>query len=269
VVVFGESGVGKSSVINMLLGATEISCGPRGHTFEPTSFLLNFPRDFLPNTPVTLWDTVGFNVDNTGIVPETEAIVALYKLLHELSNAGGVSLLVFVIRGPHIKESTQHNWTLFNDVICNKGIPSIVVVTGMEGMASKPNGMDDWREENKETFTKYGISPTRYACVTTSKGRKTNKGIFADEGLYLESQQRLLSIIHSAHAVLPLQVPPIQWFKTVLEKSFLGIKYRHTREKDVLVDNILETLRDKCGMAEDEAIMLEKRLKEVEIDPGF
>jgi hypothetical protein len=251
----------------MLLGDVQAltSNSATGCTFKSDPFPLDFPPDFGPAKPLKLWDTAGLNEGDVGTVPSTDAIVSLYQLLNQLSNSSGVSLLVFVIRGPRIKASTQHNWTLFKEVICQNGVPSIVVVTGMENLASKPNGMDDWWEENVETFRNYAISPTRYACVTASKGRKTKKGIFTNEDLYLESRQRLLERIYSACAVQPLQVPPIQWFKTVLEKSFLGIKFRHTQEKEVLVDDILETLRDKCGMKEGDAFALGKRLQKLEI----
>jgi hypothetical protein len=215
--------------------------------------------------PLKLWDTTGLNEDDVGTVPSTDAIVSLYQLLNQLSNSSGVSLLVFVIRGPRIKASTQHNWTLFKEVICQNGVPSIVVVTGMEDSADQPGGMDGWWEENVETFRNYGISPTGYACVTASKGRKTKNGEFTNEDLYLESRHRLLERIYSACAVQPLQVPLIQWFETVLDKPLLGIKVLGNREKEVLVDEILAALRNKCGMKEDDAFTLRKMLKKVEI----
>jgi hypothetical protein len=51
-----------------------------------------------------------------------------------------------------------------------------------------------------------------------------------------------------------LQVPPspIQRFKTVLDKPLLGIKFLGNWEKEVSADEILETLRDKCGGMKEE-----------------
>jgi hypothetical protein len=78
---------------------------------------------------LTLWDTAGLNEGDVGTVPSCPCTKSL------TSFPTRVSLLVFVIRGPHIKGSTQHNRMLFNKVICQNGVPSIVVVTGMENLA--------------------------------------------------------------------------------------------------------------------------------------
>jgi GTP-binding protein EngB required for normal cell division len=262
VIVFGETGAGKSSVINMLLGdgQAQTSNSARGCTFESNPFPFDFPPDFGPNKSLTLWDTAGFNEGDVGTVPSTEAMVSLYKLLNKLSNKNGVSLLVFVMRG-RIKASTKLNWTLFNEVICQSDVPSVVVVTAMENMANKPKGMDSWWEENVETFNEYGITPTGYACVTASKGRK-KRGMFVNEALYLESQKRLSHLIYSTCAVEPLQVPPIQWFKTIVGKPWFKF---WQGEKEVLVDDILEALRDKCGMKEDDVFALGKLMKKAEV----
>ncbi|KAJ3566734.1 hypothetical protein NP233_g6813 [Leucocoprinus birnbaumii] len=109
IILFGESGGGKSSVVNTLsndANAASTLGGARGFTSESRGY----DADIL-GEPVTLWDTAGLDGGDAGRLPRADAICQLYRLLQSLSD--GVNLLVFVMRGPRIKGSVSVNWKVF------------------------------------------------------------------------------------------------------------------------------------------------------------
>ncbi|OJA17865.1 hypothetical protein AZE42_05901, partial [Rhizopogon vesiculosus] len=93
IIVFGESGVGKSSIINMLMGepVAAVSNQAVGCTYESTKF-----RATIADKEVMLYDTAGLNEAEAGTVSPEQAIENLRSLVTELKT---VNLLVYCIRG--------------------------------------------------------------------------------------------------------------------------------------------------------------------------
>ena len=54
---------------------------------------------------INVFDTVGLGEGKTGTVSAAKAIEALYRLMRGLN--GGVSLLVYVVRGPRLRHSIR------------------------------------------------------------------------------------------------------------------------------------------------------------------
>lgn len=135
VVIFGETGVGKSSIVNMLSAkdVAKTSNGTKGCTFHSTAYDID-----VLGRPMTLHDTAGLDEGEAGHIPKAEAIVQLYKLIRSLSD--GVSLLMFVMRAPRIKDSAAKNWQFFSKIICQGQVPAVIVVTGLE----LEEDMDKW-----------------------------------------------------------------------------------------------------------------------------
>ncbi|KAF8970952.1 P-loop containing nucleoside triphosphate hydrolase protein [Flammula alnicola] len=121
IIVFGESGAGKSSIVNMLVGSdvAKISSLATGCTFESN------PYDFnIEDVLFKIHDTAGLDEGEAGRVPKIEAIVQLWKLLRDLKD--GVSLLIFCMRAPRMKDSPKNNWSLFHDILCQKKVPIVI-----------------------------------------------------------------------------------------------------------------------------------------------
>jgi hypothetical protein len=62
-------------------------------------------------------------------------------LVTDLSNSGGVNLLVFVMKRGRLTETIYKNYDLFHHGFCNSNVPIVVVVTGCEDI--EPT-MDRW-----------------------------------------------------------------------------------------------------------------------------
>jgi tRNA U34 5-carboxymethylaminomethyl modifying GTPase MnmE/TrmE len=187
VVIFGEEGVGKSSVVNMIAGR-EVASTPgdsSDRTFDSKSFLVD-----LDGRPVRLWDTVGLHEGgvNTGA---KDAIVNLYKLLKSLES--GINLLVYCVRGPQPDISrTTRNYKIFNNGLCQKQVPIVLVVTGLE----EEESTDKWWAKNKESFGEPAaeMSFKSQACVTATRG-KLRDGTHVFEQEYEESTSKVRKLV--------------------------------------------------------------------------
>ncbi|XP_037026310.1 uncharacterized protein LOC119067440 [Bradysia coprophila] len=145
VIVFGETGSGKSSLVNLLLRQDEAKVSDKavGCTF-------NFKKYETPH--FNLYDTVGLSEGREGTLKQSQAIKQLVRLLKSLEE--GVSLLVFVIEKGRIKKSMENNYRLFIEGICMKKVPVVLGITHCE----MENERGQWWNENKEHFDKYGMT---------------------------------------------------------------------------------------------------------------
>ncbi|TEB33773.1 hypothetical protein FA13DRAFT_111745 [Coprinellus micaceus] len=239
VVLFGETGVGKSSVINMLLGTEEATVSPNalGCTLSSTGY-----EGAIGEQNYTFWDTIGLNEGDQGKVPNMTAVTALYHLLKSLSNKGGVSLLVFCMRSPRITDAGHKNWLLFRDIICQGRVPTVLAVTHLDSQEA----MDGWWSENEQAFVgQYGICPSKevqrvfsggedihsddgVACITATKG-KFKRGHYVNEEEYEESCVKIRRLVFEFHSPYPWKVNPVAWFNRVVEevdRKFLCFQWK-------------------------------------------
>jgi GTPase SAR1 family protein len=140
ILVFGTSGVGKTSMINELTGTqnptsngatgcTSVKCTRYGRQYE-----------FI--------DTAGLNESQFGTVKIQDAVCELVNLLTK--SICGFNLLIFV------NKSSYHdadNYNLFVKTITRNQIPVIGVVTGLE---DEPN-MQNWVEVKEHKFREHGM----------------------------------------------------------------------------------------------------------------
>ncbi|KAF9244999.1 P-loop containing nucleoside triphosphate hydrolase protein [Melanogaster broomeanus] len=159
VILFGETGVGKSSVINLIAGEQTAKVSPdvEGCTMDSTDYVIP-----IEGRDVKIWDTVGLEEPEMGVNGYLTAIEKAHALICKLSEAGGVDLLLFCIRGSRITATTQSNYRLFYEVLCDKRVPIALVITNLEREVK----MEDWWERNKMYIEKYGIHSAGHACVT-------------------------------------------------------------------------------------------------------
>ncbi|KAF9245012.1 hypothetical protein BU15DRAFT_59175 [Melanogaster broomeanus] len=129
VVVFGESGVGKSSVINVIAGQTiaktsndAVGCTFRHQCYEVT----------VNGLGVNLWDTAGLDEGTEGTVPATQAEENLRAFLRQITKRDGIDLLMYCIRGTRARKALLRNYNIFYAAICRKKVPVALIVTGLE-----------------------------------------------------------------------------------------------------------------------------------------
>ncbi|KAK2459941.1 hypothetical protein APHAL10511_008026 [Amanita phalloides] len=253
VVVFGETGAGKSSLINLIAGNDIAPIANRavGETFRSTCYTVE-----LDGMRVNLHDTAGLDEGQGGTVSNQDAIVQLYTLLRRLDT--GVSLLVFCMRGPRIKESCVKNWRLFREIICQMRVPIVLAVTGLE---NEEPSMDSWWTQNEKHFITYKMCPNGVACVTATRGRQTGGGYKFDEE-YSESQVKIRRSIRMIHLHHPWRVPAAEWFKVIIETSYResGKSVEEIKTSKTVIGSATQELMARCEMSKEEANELAQKL---------
>lgn len=195
-----------------------------------------------------IFDTAGFDEGEQGQAPSSDAISQLHGLVKELD---GVSLLVYCMRGPRVKEGSTANWKLFHRVICKEEVPIVAVVTGLEELGKD---MDEWWPRNENVFEKYGLQPLNVACITAIKGKR---GVYEKE--YKWSKARVQNIITEYHMESPWHTEKDSWWGD-LWKGYLGLFWQG-RGEGGSEEPTLEDLVDGCGLDPKEAHKVLEALK--------
>ena|ERR1700722_730685 len=246
IILFGETGCGKSSIVNMIAEQelAPMSNGAAGCTFRSVPYQVD-----IMGMSYTIYDTAGLDEGESGNVPKEEAIIQLYKLLCSLKD--GVSLLIFCMRGPRIKDAVYKNWRLFHEIICQKQVPIAIAITGLEDEDS----MDEWWYKNKGVFQGYGMNPCGIACITATRGKKKS-GVYRLSEEYEESKKKVWKLIRAHHLEKSWNMEKIEWFSDIVITSYTSDWCRRIKEhREVHREEgaVINELVRRCGMSPAEA----------------
>jgi hypothetical protein len=249
IILFGESGSGKSSIINMIAGNSVaiVSSSVHGCTFQTTRYTVD-----IMGKSFNLYDTAGLDEGDAGTVPKNDAIVQLFRLLKSLNT--GINLLVFCMRGPRIKDAAHKNWRLFNEIICRNQVPIIIAITGLE----QEEVMDEWWVRNKGAFQQYGMYPQGVGCITAIRGRRSKSGGYMFDDEYEESKGKMQRLLRAYHLENPWSMQPVEWFSTIVNVTYSSgscpwSKTKEHRTVETVVGPGIRQLVERCEMTEEEA----------------
>ncbi|KAG2151285.1 P-loop containing nucleoside triphosphate hydrolase protein [Suillus bovinus] len=249
IVLFGQAGAGKSSLVNLMAekDVAITSNDMKSCTLRWKEYPIEFDGE-----SYKVFDTIGLEEPQLGIPQYLDAIENAYTLIQHLESQGGIDLLLFCMRAGRLTATLQSNYRLFYEFLCDKKVPIVIAITGLE---IERKDMDDWWKRNEELFRRYKIQVADHACITAIKGNYEDK--------YEQSRTTIRKLVKNFTA----DGQKLAWNGANGGNSLFVSFMR--KLKELLVGNgklsakkdMVPRLIKRCGMSPDVAKQLVHRIK--------
>lgn len=248
-IVFGEMGVGKSSLINLIAGeqVAKSSSGVQSCKLPSTGYSIRLSD---PQLNVNLFDTVGLDSPTMDNASYLDALVKAHELIVSLKHQGGIHGLLFCIKGGRVSRTMQQNYRLFYEFLCQEKVPLALVITNLETEVN----MDDWWTRNKDHVEKSGVVPFTQVCITTIKGHQN-----AYENRYFESRKKVHDMLRELGSAEPYSVDVSSWFVRMyrlLPELLLAVKTLGKSHR-----KMMRMLTKRCKLRKEDAVRLLQRIE--------
>ncbi|KAG1721514.1 kinase-like domain-containing protein [Suillus lakei] len=162
VLLFGETGVGKSAIINLIMGrdVAQTSLWAETCTLQHTSHEVR-----LKDRTFKLWEV-------SSIEPLRSSSNFLAKWLlkkpHKLFKDDGVYLLLYCIRGSRAQRALVKDYKIFTkEVRSTVGPGRVSVAAVVTALEDYPTNMDNWWAKNKDNLERLGMQFSAHVCITS------------------------------------------------------------------------------------------------------
>lgn len=248
IVLFGQAGAGKSSLVNLMAGkqVASTSNDMKSCTLRWEEYSIQFGGE-----SYNVFDTVGLEEPQLGVQQYLDAVENAYTLIQNLERRGGIDLLLFCMRAGRLTTTLQTNYRLFHEFLCEKKVPVVVVITYLE---TEVGEMDAWWTRNKDIFREREVHVAGHACITAIKGNYLKR--------YEQSRTTIRSIVKEFTADGQKEV----WkggdnlFVSLMQK-LKGLLVGKGKGKPRLKKNMVSSLTKRCGLTQDVARQLADRIK--------
>ncbi|KAG1807738.1 hypothetical protein EV424DRAFT_226712 [Suillus variegatus] len=164
VLLFGETGVGKSSIINLIMGRNVAQTSPDAAT---CTLHHTCHEVILADRRFKLWEVS--SIESMGFFRTLFTKWRLKKSYKKLYRDDGVYLLLYCMRGSRPQRALLRDYKFFTDIVGSTataagGVPVAAVVTSLEDY---PKDMDKWWSRNKDNMERLGMRFSAHACITS------------------------------------------------------------------------------------------------------
>jgi len=180
VVIVGEHGIGKSSIINLIAGrnVAKTSNDSAACTLQVESYTACIDGKYYE-----LWDTPGLeegsaSLENTRF---SDAVESLQRL-------EGIDLLVYCMHGSRAKAALLNNYNAIRSLVPST-TPVVAVITRLERYR---NCMEDWWSNNVSELSSFGMEFADHACITALPYSNTLLPAFRERLVHSQSAVRNL-----------------------------------------------------------------------------
>ncbi|KAI6018392.1 hypothetical protein EDC04DRAFT_454647 [Pisolithus marmoratus] len=191
VLVMGETGSGKSSVVNLLVGTkvAEVSNEASACTTKTIGHTATIQGKTTP-MKMHIWEVVGFNQ------PEDRYGKALDMDLDPIFQANArVDVILFCMQGSRLRNTPTRIFEHLNNVLGGRIV--VPVITNLE----REEDMESWwGKYGDRVGTCMGLSGTEHACITGLQDRKY-------EAKSMQSRALLISILEGRYSLHQNSIP--------------------------------------------------------------
>ncbi|KAG1745364.1 kinase-like domain-containing protein [Suillus paluster] len=193
VLLFGETGVGKSSIINLIMGQDAAQTSPDA---EPCTLTHTAYEVILGIRRFKLWEVS--SIDSMGFFQSLFYKWRLKKTYKKLYKDDGVYLLLYCMRGSRAQRAMIRDYKFFTDVVGSSAgpgrVPVAAVVNNLEDYSTD---MDKWWLRNEDNLGKLGMRFSAHACITSLPQYPSEPpGMRARR---LQSQRAIRTLIHESY----------------------------------------------------------------------
>lgn len=250
ILIVGDVGVGKSSLVNLISGRdlATTSSGAKSCTLHSQEYNVT-----LEGVDFALHDTAGQH-EAQGNMKKAEYLDAVhqaYALISRLERSGGISLLVFCMKGGRVSISMQQTYNLFVEVFCNRQVPVVIVVTHLEMY----DCMEQWWHENDKAIKEYGLRSHGHACITTTRGYKN---IFSDK--YEQSRGIMQKLLLDYSGRVAWREDKASWVKRVVLHMRSWLSPRRAKQLDG--SDLRRKLTKRCGFSLADAELVAQKMEQ-------
>ncbi|KAG1799837.1 uncharacterized protein HD556DRAFT_70290 [Suillus plorans] len=196
VLLFGETGVGKSAIINLIMGRDVAQTSPDQETctLQHTSHEVN-----LAERRFKLWEVS--SIESMGSFRTFLAKRRLEKSYKKLYKDDGVHLLLYCMRGSRAQRALLRDYKFFTEIVGSTatvagGVPVAAVVTCLEDY---PKDMDVWWTKNKDNLEGLGMRFSTHACITSLPDDPTSS--LAMRARRQRSEQVIRCLIYESYKI--------------------------------------------------------------------
>lgn len=172
VLVFGGTGVGKTSVCNELSGRSRPTDNDAQGVTAKTHIYGRFEHQ---GQSIELVDTVGLHEADSGTVPAESAVLQLSELLRHSKD--GFNLLIHVAKAGRLTRYHQEDYDFFVNRMTERKIPTLLVLTGCEN--EQP--MSAWVDRNREHYRQFQYREIIASCFATGGSLESHFAPLRDE----------------------------------------------------------------------------------------